>query len=160
MRLVLNSLADTESLGRAFAACCVPGRVLPPLFMRGQLGAGKTTFTRALVTALPGSEDAEVSSPSFNILNLYPTAPEVGHFDLYRTSGLGFSADLEEVLLDPSRFCIVEWAEYLPEASRPDEFIDMIWTIDTETRAVDFTAHGPAARAFLDCVRDALSSST
>ncbi len=160
MRVVLDSLAATEALGRAFATCCVPGRALPPLLMRGQLGAGKTTFVRALVTALPGSEDAEVSSPSFNILNLYPTTPEVGHFDLYRTSGLGFGADLEEVLLDPSRFCVVEWTEYLPETSRPDEFLDMIWNVDNETRHVDVTAHGPDARALLDCVRAALSSST
>lgn len=158
MRFALDSLADTETLGRAFAACCIPGRLLPPLFMRGQLGAGKTTFVRALVAALPGSAEAEVSSPSFNILNLYPTRPEVGHFDLYRTEGLGFGPDLEEILLDPTRFCVVEWAEYLPEASRPDEFITMTWSLDAQTRHVDILAHGPAARSLLDCVQAALSN--
>ncbi len=156
MRLALDSLADTEALGRAFAACCAPGLILPPLLMCGQLGAGKTTFVRTLVDALPGSEEAEVSSPSFNILNLYPTRPEVGHFDLYRTEGLGFGPDLEEVLLDPTRFCLVEWAEYLPEASKPDEFITMTWTVDNEQRLAELTAHGPAAQTFLNCVRDRL----
>ncbi|NCD24540.1 MAG: tRNA (adenosine(37)-N6)-threonylcarbamoyltransferase complex ATPase subunit type 1 TsaE [Deltaproteobacteria bacterium] len=156
MRLILDSLIDTEALGRAFAACCDPGKPLPPLLMRGQLGAGKTTFVRGLVAALPGSENAEVSSPSFNILNLYPTVPEVGHFDLYRTEGLGFGPDLEEVLLDPARFCVVEWAEYLPDASLPEEFIAMTWTIDDQGRHVDLAAHGSSARALLDCVRAAL----
>ncbi len=160
MRLTLDTLADTEALGLAFAACCAPGLVLPPLLMRGQLGAGKTTFVRALVGALPGSEEAEVSSPSFNILNLYPTKPEVGHFDLYRTEGLGFGPDLEEVLQDPARFCLVEWAEYLPEASRPDEYIIMTWTVVNEQRQTELTAHGPSARTFPNCVRDRLSTAT
>lgn len=156
MRLALNSLKDTEALGRAFAGCCLTGRAFPPLLMRGQLGAGKTTFVRSLVEALPGSEQAEVSSPSFNILNLYPTTPEVGHFDLYRTEGIGFGPDLEEILLDPTRFCVVEWAEYLPETSRPDDFIAMTWTLDARKRRVDFSTHGPTAHALLNCVLAAL----
>jgi len=90
MILVLTSLEATAALAHAFAACVADSPALPPVLLHGQLGAGKTTFIRELVQTLPGSENAEVSSPSFNILNLYPTTPPVGHFDLYRTEGRGF----------------------------------------------------------------------
>jgi len=60
---------------------------LVPLLLSGALGAGKTTLVRGLVSALPGAELAEVSSPSFNIVNIYPTTPQVAHFDLYRVVG-------------------------------------------------------------------------
>ena len=55
--------------------------------MEGELGAGKTTLVRGLVEALPGGQDAEVASPSFNLVNLYPTQPETAHVDLYRCEG-------------------------------------------------------------------------
>lgn len=152
MTLRLASIEDTAALARAFAACVGGRPSTPPVLMRGQLGAGKTTFVRELVMALPGSENAEVSSPSFNILNLYPTTPPVGHFDLYRTSGTGFTEDLEETLLAPDHFCLLEWSEYLPADIVPETRIEMTWTVDGEERGVELEASGPEAQAFLDCV--------
>jgi len=152
MILILPSLEATVALARAFAFCIDGSPTLPAVLMRGQLGAGKTTFVRELVQALPGSENAEVSSPSFNLLNLYPTNPPVGHFDLYRTSGQGFGADLEETLLAPDHFCLLEWAEYLPKDSLPETYIEMVWTVEEETRSVELTAHGPEAQTLLTCV--------
>lgn len=133
--------------------------LLPPVLMRGQLGAGKTTFVRSLVQELPGSAGSEVSSPSFNILNLYPTTPLVGHFDLYRTEGQGFGSDLEEILCAPDHFCIVEWAEHLPADILPDSRIDMAWSVSGETRTVDLSAHGPEALLLLQCVGAAFAAS-
>jgi tRNA threonylcarbamoyladenosine biosynthesis protein TsaE len=152
MTLRLASIEDTAALARTFAACVAGRPAPPPVLMRGQLGAGKTTFVRELVMALPGSENAEVSSPSFNILNLYPTTPPVGHFDLYRTSGTGFTEDLEETLLAPDHFCLLEWSEYLPADIVPETRVEMTWTVDGEERGVELAAHGPEAQAFLDCV--------
>ena len=157
MILVLTSLEATAALARAFAACVADSPALPPVLLHGQLGAGKTTFIRELVQNLPGSENAEVSSPSFNILNLYPTTPPVGHFDLYRTEGRGFDPDLEETLFAPDHFCLLEWAEFLPKDSMPDSHIDMFWTAEAETRTVKITAHGPEAQAFLECLEKAAS---
>ncbi|MBE1425805.1 tRNA threonylcarbamoyladenosine biosynthesis protein TsaE [Desulfomicrobium macestii] len=157
MILVLTSLEATAALARAFAECIADSPALPPVLLRGQLGAGKTTFIRELVQALPGSENAEVSSPSFNILNLYPTTPPVGHFDLYRTEGRDFDPDLEETLFAPDHFCLLEWAEYLPADCMPDSHIDMSWTAEGETRTVEITAHGPEALALLGCLEQATS---
>jgi tRNA threonylcarbamoyladenosine biosynthesis protein TsaE len=157
MILTLTSLEATSALARAFAVCVTKSPALPPVLLRGQLGAGKTTFIRELVQALPGSEDAEVSSPSFNLLNLYPTTPPVGHFDLYRTEGRGFDPDLEETLFAPDHFCLLEWAEYLPRDCMPDCYIEMSWTVDAEIRTVELAAHGPEAQALLTCVEQAAS---
>ncbi|MDY0227777.1 MAG: tRNA (adenosine(37)-N6)-threonylcarbamoyltransferase complex ATPase subunit type 1 TsaE [Desulfomicrobium apsheronum] len=157
MILVLTSLEATAALAQAFAECIADSPALPPVLLHGQLGAGKTTFIRELVQALPGSENAEVSSPSFNILNLYPTTPPVGHFDLYRTEGRDFDPDLEETLFAPDHFCLLEWAEYLPADCMPDSHIGMSWTAEEETRTVEITAHGPEAQALLECLEQATS---
>ncbi|NLV98104.1 MAG: tRNA (adenosine(37)-N6)-threonylcarbamoyltransferase complex ATPase subunit type 1 TsaE [Desulfovibrionales bacterium] len=146
------SLETTITLAQCFARCMASGEPVP-ILMYGQLGVGKTTFVRHLVQALPGSDQAEVSSPSFNILNLYPTQPPVGHFDLYRTSGAGIDADIEEALIDSQLFCVVEWAEYLPQESFPDEYITMTWTFKNQGRLVDCAAVGAKAVVFLTCVQ-------
>jgi len=157
MIIVLTSLEATAALARTFAACITGNSALPPVLLHGQLGAGKTTFIRELVQALPGSENAEVSSPSFNLLNLYPTTPPVGHFDLYRTEGRNFDPDLEETLFAPDHFCLLEWAEYLPTEYMPDSHLDMVWTVEAETRTVNIAAHGPEAQALLECLEKATS---
>jgi len=157
MKLTLSSLAATVDLAQIFASCLDRSPSLPPVLLRGPLGAGKTTFVRHLVEALPDSAGAEVSSPSFNLLNLYPTTPPVGHFDLYRTSGLGFGADLEEILFAPDHFCLVEWAEHLPPECLPDSCIEMVWTVEEERREIEMTARGPEGQALLDCVERSLT---
>lgn len=149
MIVTLTDLDATTALARAFAQSLAQTRHFPALLMNGQLGAGKTTFVRALVGFLPGSEKAEVSSPSFNIVNLYPTTPPVAHFDLYRTSGQGFSPDLEEIL-DSDALCLMEWAEFLPDSSRPESFVSMVWNVEDEIRTVQFSASDNAAQEFLD----------
>lgn len=111
MNIHINSLAETEALGRRLAGmiCRAPFSIL----LKGDLGSGKTTLTRAIVSALPGGSMAEVASPSFTICNFYPTTPPVLHCDLYR---LGENARLPEEAedrLDDGCIMIAEWAEYL-----------------------------------------------
>lgn len=152
MRFTLPTLEHTQGLARCFAQCGAATNAWPVLLMQGQLGAGKTTFVRALVLALPGGVQAEVSSPSFTLLHLYPTTPEMGHFDLYRNEGLGFGPDLEEILLDPHHFCVVEWAQYLPQTSWPDEYIFLTWMVEGDLRQLEAVPHGQSALALMNCV--------
>ena len=86
------------------------------LLLNGDLGAGKTTFTKFLLARL-GSSD-EVSSPTYSIVNEYDTENgKVYHFDLYRMSSIEevYDIGIEEYLYN-GFLNIIEWADvYLPE---------------------------------------------
>jgi tRNA threonylcarbamoyladenosine biosynthesis protein TsaE len=82
--------------------------------LTGELGAGKTTFVRALVRALHGS-DVPVSSPTFVFRHRYDGTPPVEHLDLFRLDDPAEAADLGlEEAFGPDRITVVEWPERLP----------------------------------------------
>lgn len=87
----------------------------PVLLLKGNLGAGKTTFTQFLLKTL-GSSD-EVSSPTYAIVNEYSTPKgKVFHFDLYRMKNIGEVYDIGmEEYLDNAFLCIIEWPEIYEE---------------------------------------------
>ena len=119
-----------------------------PLFamlMTGGLGSGKTTLVRGLCGALSGGDKAEVSSPSFNILNCYPTSPGVAHFDLYRLEGLPLDDELLEHLESSQGLAIVEWAEFLAEDDIPEDALIFRWVPCQQGRKVEVTATGKSA---------------
>jgi len=97
----------TEALAATLAATLVPGDVV---LIRGELGAGKTTFVRGAARALGVTEP--VTSPTFTIGQRYAGRLPVSHLDLYR---LGELADEEPGLLDdyltPEAIAFVEWPE-------------------------------------------------
>ena len=100
-----------REIAARYAAYFVPGRLV---FLRGPMGAGKTTFVRALCAEL--DVDDLVSSPSFAVLNLYH-APgfRVAHFDLFR---LDAGAQLDDIgaldFVDARTLTLVEWPENCP----------------------------------------------
>lgn len=133
-----DTLAFGEKLGQALVCMADP----PTVLLYGDLGAGKTTMVRGLVGGLPGSEEAEVTSPSFNIVNHYPTSPPVAHVDLYRLeSGTRLDDELLEVLEDPGALVLVEWAERLLEEDRPAGAVTLLWRVSGALRQV--TVHAP-----------------
>lgn len=85
------------------------------LLLKGNLGAGKTTFTQFLLKEL-GTAD-EVSSPTYSIVNEYHTEKGiVFHFDLYRLKNIQEVYDIGmEEYLDHSHLCIIEWPEIYEE---------------------------------------------
>ncbi|GAB0155985.1 tRNA (adenosine(37)-N6)-threonylcarbamoyltransferase complex ATPase subunit type 1 TsaE [Chryseobacterium sp. Alg-005] len=85
------------------------------LLLKGNLGAGKTTFTQFLLKNL-GSED-EVNSPTYSIVNEYQTPKgKVFHFDLYRLKNIDEVYDIGiEEYLDNAFLCIIEWPEVYEE---------------------------------------------
>ena len=113
-----NSPAETEAVGAALAQKLRPGTVIA---YRGDLGAGKTAFTRGLAKGL-GCEDM-VSSPTYTIVNEYLSGKmPLFHFDMYR---LGSADDLWDIgwedYLERGGVCAVEWSENVEEAL--DDFI-------------------------------------
>lgn len=96
------------------------------IFLIGDLGAGKTTFTKFLVEALKPKGEYEVRSPTFAVLNEYPTEKgTVYHADLYRVKNFDFT-DFEG-----SGILLIEWADYLKDL-KPDIVITFKPISETE----------------------------
>ena len=113
MTYTTNSPAQTEALGAALAKLLPAGTILA---YRGDLGAGKTAFTRGLARGL-GCTDL-VTSPTYTIVNEYLGGRlPLFHFDMYR---LASSDDLWDIgwedYLDRGGICAVEWSENVEDA--------------------------------------------
>jgi len=113
MTYTTNSPAETEAIGAAL------GRILPAgtvIAYRGDLGAGKTAFTRGLARGLGYAEP--VTSPTYTIVNEYLGGRlPLFHFDMYR---LTCAEDLWDIgwedYLDRGGVCAVEWSENVEDA--------------------------------------------
>ena len=145
-------LEKTALLG-ALLAKAVQARNPGVLLLQGPLGAGKTTLARFLVRALPGGNEAEVASPSFTIANIYCTAPEIHHFDLYRLETGTHDEALEESFDDSSVLTLVEWPERLAENDLPLERVTCALMRTHERAIALFTGFGPAGWEFLEALR-------
>ena len=149
--------ASEPETGGYFASGYLPDR-LPEnfpctLLLQGDLGAGKTTLVRLLVEALPGSERAEVSSPSFTLCNSYATTPEVLHFDLYRLEPWQDDDDLADALeMAENRdlLLIIEWPERMKESLLPVDLIYCSLAGEDSGRAAAFKTRSAAGRQFLE----------
>ena len=108
-----NSPVETEAIGAALGKILTPGAIIA---YRGDLGAGKTAFTRGLARGL-GYADS-VTSPTYTIVNEYLGGRlPLFHFDMYR---LHSSDDLWSIgwddYLDRNGVCAVEWSENVDDA--------------------------------------------
>jgi tRNA threonylcarbamoyladenosine biosynthesis protein TsaE len=115
----LYSADETEAFAEDFARWVGPGDVL---CLSGDLGAGKTVFTRGLARGLGCA--GRVVSPTFTLMNVYEGGRlTVYHFDLYRLDG---ESDMEgigiEECFDAGGVCVLEWPErgqaVLPKTAR------------------------------------------
>ena len=108
------------------------------LLLKGNLGAGKTTFTKFLLKNL-GSED-EVSSPTYAIVNEYHTPKgKVFHFDLYRIKNITEVYDIGmDEYLDNAQLCIIEWPEIYEEELEGLPHHEITITNNEEKRTVTF----------------------
>ena len=108
-----NTPEQTEAIGERLAAVLTPGTVIA---YTGDLGAGKTAFTRGLARGLGASD--RVTSPTYTIVNEYLSGRmPLFHFDMYR---LGSSDELFDIgwedYLERGGVCAVEWSENVADA--------------------------------------------
>ncbi|MDE2925555.1 MAG: tRNA (adenosine(37)-N6)-threonylcarbamoyltransferase complex ATPase subunit type 1 TsaE [Acidobacteriota bacterium] len=107
-----SSEEETRSIGLTLGETLQPPRVV---LLSGELGAGKTVLTQAMAAGLEVEDLSLVRSPSFTLINEYPSARgRVYHVDLYRLEGADdfHSIGLEEIL-DREAVVIIEWGEKL-----------------------------------------------
>jgi tRNA threonylcarbamoyladenosine biosynthesis protein TsaE len=131
---ISNSPAETEAIGRQLAVKDVGvGSILA---LKGELGSGKTLFTKGLVAGL--GSDATVTSPTFTIVHEYPGGRlPVYHFDFFRLENRPSVARLG---LDDYLFgdgvSVIEWADRFPEFI-PEQARWILFEIKSEnTRAI------------------------
>lgn len=153
LELKLKDANSTVELGQILASAIATAPVPPSLLLQGDLGSGKTTLVRGLVESLPGADMAEVSSPSFNIFNLYPTTPPVAHFDLYRLEGMPPDDALFEHMDAPETLVVVEWIQYLDRDLWPQEAIFLAWTPCGTGRSLTLHAMGRTALKIEDILK-------
>ncbi|WP_303951474.1 tRNA (adenosine(37)-N6)-threonylcarbamoyltransferase complex ATPase subunit type 1 TsaE [Desulfovibrio piger] len=155
---LLESLDDTACLGTLLADMMQSTPQVRALLLQGDLGSGKTTLARSFVAALPGGGQAEISSPSFTICNEYPTCPPVLHCDLYRCPA-SLPDEVWDALDADAGICIVEWAQYIPEAALPKEFLDIRLDSCEKGRFLTVMAHGQASQALAQELHTAWTAS-
>ncbi|SBV93315.1 conserved hypothetical protein [uncultured delta proteobacterium] len=158
METVLSDLDATRHFGRVLGSLLAEQSRLLPVFFYGELGAGKTTLISAMVGALPGAENAETSSPSFTLCNIYATVPPVAHFDVYRQENGSADESLLDFLDGERHLVLVEWAERLPEYALPPDRLACEITVAKDGRRVRLTAFGRDAENLLAAAGSALDS--
>ncbi|MBQ7416358.1 MAG: tRNA (adenosine(37)-N6)-threonylcarbamoyltransferase complex ATPase subunit type 1 TsaE [Oscillospiraceae bacterium] len=132
MQYITNSPEQTERIGFALGQSLTPGSIIA---YRGDLGAGKTAFTRGLARGLGCTE--QVTSPTYTIVNEYLSGRlPLFHFDMYR---LRSSDDLWGIgwdnYLDRNGVCAVEWSENVADAMEDAIFVT-IEKISDESRRI------------------------
>lgn len=115
-KFISKNQKQTNEIAKEFVKTLKTGDIV---LLQGDLGAGKTTFVKGIVSALHGNPD-DVTSPTFTILNEYdlPQYP-IYHFDLYRLSNPNelYNIGYEEYFYGDG-VCFIEWPE------RAEEFFD------------------------------------
>jgi len=120
----VKSEQEMRALGEKLGGLLKGGEVIE---LVGDVGAGKTTFTKGLAVGLGIDED--VQSPSFTISRVYDARDGLllSHYDFYRLSDAGIMAnELKETTQDPTAVTVIEWADIvdgvLPETRLLIEF--------------------------------------
>lgn len=152
-RFVTTSTEKTIALGERLGALLQPGDVL---VLTGDLGAGKTQFTKGIAAGM-GTDD-DVTSPTFNILMVYEGARmPLYHFDLYR---LDDPDQLEDIgfydVLEGDGACVIEWGEQFLEQIGPERLDVFLTRLDERAaigeeppRELRLLAHGERAEELL-----------
>ena len=136
MKYITRSMNETIDFGYKI------GKILPAssvLALRGDLAAGKTTFTKGIGKAL--NVKGVVNSPTFNILKIYEGDKTLYHIDAYRLMDNPYDLGFEEYI-DDGGVMVVEWFDYIIEMIG-NEYLEIVFTyIDENTREIELIAHG------------------
>ncbi len=115
------------------------------LILSGELGAGKTTFTKGLAKGLGIRQ--MIKSPTYTIVREYEGRLPLYHLDVYRIEGDADSIDLDEFLFGGG-VTVIEWGHLLGE-DLPDSYLELELLKETEGRRLHFSAQGPRAEQLI-----------
>ena len=111
-QIITHSAEETVYWGREFAKQL---RAPVLVLLTGDLGTGKTTLTKGLVSGLGAADENDVTSPTFTLVHVYGQQDNVYHADLYRNESLHDfeTLGLEDLFAAPA-VAILEWSEKFP----------------------------------------------
>ncbi|QVL57906.1 MAG: tRNA (adenosine(37)-N6)-threonylcarbamoyltransferase complex ATPase subunit type 1 TsaE [Simkaniaceae bacterium] len=126
-----SSAEETEAIGRKIAQDLQAGSIV---CLMGDLGAGKTTLSKGIISEITGIAPHQVNSPTFTYLNIYEGKNDLFHFDCYRLKG---SDDFLERGFDEyfGQLCLIEWPEKI-EAVLPSERIHITIEYNGENKRI------------------------
>ncbi len=133
MIFITNSAEETEKIGARFAASLDTGGVSSAFIaLRGEMGVGKTAFTRGFASHFGVRA---VKSPTYTVVNEYRGTAPIFHFDMYRIEG---EDDLYSIgyddYIERDGFAIVEWSENIEDMIPADAItVTISRTKDNET---------------------------
>ena len=149
-----HSLSDhhTIRLGYKLGEVLVGGDVVALI---GELGSGKTCFTKGIAYGLGLNSETVITSPSFSLANEYQGRHPFVHIDLYRLEGPeeSLSLGLEEYL-DEERVVVVEWAERCLEMMPEKKLTIQLIIKDEHTRLIRFFGNEPRSVEIINIIRD------
>ncbi|MBU0996721.1 MAG: tRNA (adenosine(37)-N6)-threonylcarbamoyltransferase complex ATPase subunit type 1 TsaE [Firmicutes bacterium] len=112
------SLQEMDRFAKTISEHVFPGAIVG---LTGELGSGKTTFTKFLAAHLNINDT--VTSPTFTILKVYPGKLPLYHMDVYRLEGIGYDYELDDFIYG-SGVSVIEWASYIREML-PNEMLEI-----------------------------------
>ena len=132
IEIISNSAAQTFEIARLIGEKLKDGDLLA---LSGELGSGKTCFTKGLASGLGVSAEYQITSPTFTLINEYPARCKLYHFDVYRLNGYSELEDLGyEEYFAGEGVVVIEWAEKIAKIIPRDSiFIDFEY-IDENSR--------------------------
>ena len=135
MVIRINSIDDTKRLAEILASKVKVGDVI---CLNGDLGAGKTTFTKFFAAAL-GIKDV-VNSPTFNIIKCYFNKNmNLYHIDAYRLEGIEDDIGLDEYIYGDG-VCVIEWGKFIMNIIPSSNLTMDIRRVDENVREVESLA--------------------
>ena len=116
------------------------------LILTGELGAGKTTFTKGLAKGL--EIEQMIKSPTYTIVREYEGRLPLYHLDVYRIEGDADSIDLDEFLFGGG-ITVIEWGNILGQ-DLPDDYLEVEILKEASGRQLNFKANGSRAQQLLE----------
>ena len=148
IELISNSAAQTVEIARLIGEKAKDGDLFA---LSGELGSGKTCFTKGLAQGLGVSAEYQITSPTFTLINEYPARCKLYHFDVYRLNNYSELEDLGyEEYLSGDGIVVIEWAEKIAKLIPGDSIFINFEYVDENSRKIIIRGSKRRLRELID----------
>jgi tRNA threonylcarbamoyladenosine biosynthesis protein TsaE len=134
--IIIENIEEMKNFAKKVSQEVFPGFIL---CLEGDLGAGKTTFTKYMGEGMGFTDN--INSPTFTIMKIYEGDLELYHMDVYRLNGIGADYDLEEYIYGEG-VCVIEWYKNIIKSLPEEKMIIEIEIIGETKRLLKIEGTG------------------